>query len=74
MKVICRACGSLIEEDSSIKMNMVEYLEFMQDKTGALNVIYSTTGYHEYTQICNNCYSKPNVPWDEDMVWCREWQ
>ena len=58
MKLICRCCRNLVDENLAIKMNEAEFKEFEFDKAMRANPNHSTTAMYSYTREDRQCYTQ----------------
>lgn len=63
MKVICRHCQSLVQEEEAIRLTMEDYESMKQDHYGVGWRLIDKDNYIRYTQICKSCYDKLKVYW-----------
>jgi len=56
MKVICRRCSSLLDEDEAIKMSYAEFTFWKQIEDNIPEVQTHESEYNRYTQVCQPCY------------------
>jgi len=55
MKVICKNCGKLADEDDAIKMSCADFAYWQMTKDLPF-VGVPDWHYRTYTQICQGCY------------------
>jgi len=71
MKVICRKCNNLIDEDEAIKLSVAEYVLWKHEVDCSI-ISFTSVGeadYHIYTQICQNCWECGKVSIRRRMAW-----
>jgi len=56
MKVICRNCENLVDENDAVRMTWYEYLVWEQMKNDIPTISFYQDAHHRYTQLCIDCY------------------
>ena len=56
MKVICKQCACIIDEEDAIKLSFADYKEMRQILEKTLFITLTSIDYSRYTQICAVCY------------------
>jgi len=58
MKVVCKMCGKLEDENEAIKMNQVEIRTMKMDLDGSEFMSFYQGEYNIYGAVCQKCYGK----------------
>ena len=56
MKVVCKICGKLEDENEAIKMNQVEIRTIRMDMADAEFMQFHAGEYQIYGAVCVSCY------------------